>query len=227
MPSFSEGSGSTVVGLTVYPSGLSAGTKYYYEVVAQNSAGTTYGAISSFTTTAAAQAPTAASGSATSVTTNSATLGGTVNPNGADTHYWFLYGPSSTLSGASQNVITGQPGSGTSASVISANISGLSAGTQYYWEVVAQNISGTTNGAILSFATPAAVQNPTVLTGSASAITSASATLSGTVTPNGGDTNAWFLYGTSSTLSGATTTSSTDPRVPERPQRTLAPMSLA
>jgi hypothetical protein len=203
------GSGTSASNVSGNLTGLNAGTLYYFQWVASNSAGTTHGTINSFTTSAAAQAPTAASGSAASVTTNSATLGGTVNPNGADTHYWFLYGTSSTLSGASQTS-SQDLGSGTTASVISANISGLSAGTQYYWEVVAQNSTGTTNGAILSFATTTAVQNPTVLTGSASTITSTSATLSGTVTPNGADTNAWFLYGTSSTLSGATTTSSQD-----------------
>ena len=199
------GSGTTAIGVSATPTGLSAGTLYYFRVVAQNSSGTTNGTINSFTTTASAQAPTATTGLASSVTTNSATLGGTVNPNGADTHSWFLYGTSSTLSGANQTP-SQDLGSGTTASGINANIAALSANTQYYFEVVAQNSSGTTTGAIISFVTIAAVQNPTVTTGSASSVTANSASLSGTVNPNGADTHAQFQYGTSSTLSGASQT---------------------
>jgi hypothetical protein len=140
-------------------------------------------------------------GSATAVTTNSATLGGTVNPNGLDTHFWFLYGASSSLSGASQTP-SQDLGSGSSASGISANISGLSANTTYYFQLQATSSAGVASGAINSFKTNAAEQAPTASTGSASAVTVNSATLGGTVNPNGLDTHFWFLYGASSSLSG-------------------------
>ncbi len=154
-------------------------------------------------------APAATTGAATAITASSATLAGTVNPNGADTHAWFLYGTSSTLAGASQT--TSQDlGSGTTASPVSANLSGLTASTTYSFRVVAQNTTGTTDGAIDSFTTAAPPQAPAATTGSASAITASSATLAGTVNPNGADTHAWFLYGTSSTLSGASQTTSQD-----------------
>jgi hypothetical protein len=100
-------------------------------------------------------APTATTGTATAITANSATLAGTVNPNGADTHVWFLYGVSSTLSGASQTV-SQDLGSGTTATATSANLSSLNGGTQYYFQVVAQNNSGTTYGTISNFTTTTA-----------------------------------------------------------------------
>jgi len=47
------GSGKTAVAASANLTGLTSGTKYYYEVQATNSAGTTTGAIKNFTTTAA------------------------------------------------------------------------------------------------------------------------------------------------------------------------------
>jgi len=202
------GSGTTATAVGANLTSLTPGTKYYFEVVAQNSVSTTDGVINSFTTSAA-PAPAATTGSASSITYNAATLAGTVNPNDADTHVWFLYGTSSTLSGATQT--TSQDlGSGTTTTAISANLSGLSPSTKYYYEVVAQNSTGTTDGTINSFTTPAIPPAPTATTGSATAITNNSATLAGMVNPNGADTHIWFLYGASSTLSGATQTTSQD-----------------
>ncbi|MDR3750375.1 MAG: S53 family serine peptidase [Terracidiphilus sp.] len=202
------GSGTTATAVTASLSGLSAGTKYYYEIVAKNSAGTTDGSIGSFTTSAAS-APTATTGLATSITSTTATLNATVNPNDADTKVWFLYGASSTLSGATQT--TSQDiGSGTTATAVTASLSGLSASTTYYFEVVAQNSVGTTDGTISSFTTSAVPVAPTATTGSASSTSSTAATLNATANPNGTDTKVWFLYGASSSLSGATQTTSQD-----------------
>ncbi len=153
-------------------------------------------------------APAATTGSASAITYSAATLAGTVNPNGADAHAWFLYGTSSTLAGASQT--TSQLLSGTTASPVTANLTGLTASTTYYFQAVAQNSIGTTKGAINSFTTAAVPLAPTTTTGPASAVTDNLATLNGTVNPNGADTQAWFLYGTSSTLAGASQTASQD-----------------
>jgi uncharacterized membrane protein len=201
--------GSSASGISANISGLLANTTYYFQLQATSSAGAASGSINSFKTNSAGQAPTPVTGSATAVTTNSATLGGTVNPNGLDTHFWFLYGASSSLSGASQTP-SQDLGSGSSASGISANISGLSANTTYYFQLQASSSAGVASGAINSFKTNAAEQAPTASTGSASAVTVNSATLGGTVNPNGLDTHFWFLYGTSSSLSGASQTPSQD-----------------
>jgi hypothetical protein len=104
------------------------------------------------------KAPKAVTGSA-SASTNSATLYGTVNPNGSDTHYYFEYGTSNTLSSYTSTG-TQDLGSGTSAQGINANTGSLSAGTQYYFRVVAYNSYGTTPGSILSFSTTSAQTPP-------------------------------------------------------------------
>jgi len=56
---------------------------------------------------------------------------------------------------------------------------------------------------------PATV-TPSVTTSGATSVAANLATLTGQVTPNGSDTHAWFLYGTSSNLSGAAQTVSQD-----------------
>jgi hypothetical protein len=108
---------------------------------------------SSVTVTASstATAPAAATGAAM-VNINTAMLVGTVNPNGADTHTWFLWGTNSTLSGATQTPAQ-DLGSTAGIVAVSANIANLSGSTTYYYEVVAQNSVGTTNGTIDSFTT--------------------------------------------------------------------------
>ena len=54
------------------------------------------------TASSTATAPATATAVATLVTANTATLASTVNPNGADTHTWFLWGTSESLNGATQ-----------------------------------------------------------------------------------------------------------------------------
>jgi phosphodiesterase/alkaline phosphatase D-like protein len=88
------------------------------------------------------QGPTVTTGAASAITSTSATLGGTVNPNGLSTTYIFLYGTSSSLAGASQ-VGPYSAGSGTSAVAANANISGLTPNTTpYYFRLQATNSSG-------------------------------------------------------------------------------------
>ena len=100
--------------------------------------------------TAVTGAPSATTGSATSITGTSATLGGQATPNGVDTNIWFLYGTSSTLSGATQT--TAQDiGAGYIGVTISAGATSLSPNTTYYFQAVAQNSQGTTKGSIQSF----------------------------------------------------------------------------
>ncbi len=67
-PSQSVGSGTTSQAVAATLSGLASGTTYYFRVAASNSAGPSKGSIASFSTTAAAVAPTVATNPATSVT---------------------------------------------------------------------------------------------------------------------------------------------------------------
>lgn len=105
----------------------------------------------SLTVTSSGSAPMATTGAATNITSNSATLNGTVNPNGLSTTVHFEY----TASPASGWISTGtaNAGSGTTASSWQANISALAPNTLYYFRIVAQNSAGTTVGDTLTFTT--------------------------------------------------------------------------
>jgi hypothetical protein len=142
------------------------------------------------------QAPIASTGSATAITINSATLTGTVNPNGLDTHFYFQYGTNSSLSGASQ---TGSQdlGSGSNASIISANIAGLSTSATYYFRVVASNSSGTTSGSIMNLKTGLF---PAVTTTAATSVTGSAASINGTINPQGANGFWGFEWGTDPTM---------------------------
>jgi len=150
---------------------------------------TDYGLASAGVTLTVVQAtvtPSVTTSSATSVTTNLATLAGLVTPNGSDTHAWFLYGTSSTLSGATQTASV-DLGSGNTGVNITANATNLSANTTYYFQAVAQNSAGTSQGTIQSFVTPASAAYTISGTGAAFAKGSSTGNTSTiTVTPTGG-----------------------------------------
>ena len=96
--------------------------------------------------------PTVATSSATDVTSNSATLNGTVNANGASTTAWFQYG---TASGSYSSTSTTQSVSGSSDTTVSIGISGLSSSTTYYYRIVASSSAGTSYGSETTFTTVA------------------------------------------------------------------------
>jgi subtilase family serine protease len=105
------------------------------------------------------KAPIATTGADSALTATGVTLAGTVNPNGAATQYWFLYGTSSTLVGGIKSAA--QSASGSTAIAITAKLTGLTPGTKYYFELQASNATGPANGAISSFTTPKASQTIT------------------------------------------------------------------
>src|ERR1041385_3478299 len=189
-------------------SGLANSTIYYWHVNATNSTGTSvYSGTWNFTTTTPPViVPTVTTTAASSVTASSAVSNGSVNPNGAATTAWFEYGTNSTLS-TFNSTATQSIGSGTSAVTVSANLSGLSASTTYYYRAAAQNSAGTQRDGIMSFTTPTVAGLPAVTTTAASSVTSSSSTFNGSVNPNGSATTIWFEYGTSSTLSTFSPTS--------------------
>ncbi|MBI3572397.1 hypothetical protein HY091_02615, partial [Candidatus Kaiserbacteria bacterium] len=189
--------GTTAVAVSAAVTGLSPNTTYHFRIDASNNGGTSYGLDASFTTLATK--PTVTTGSASSISGSSATLNGTVNPNGVTATAWFEYGTTTSYgsSTATQNIAAG-----TTAVAVSAAISGLSANTTYHFRIDATNNGGTSNGSDASFTTLAAP--PTVTTGNATSITSSGATLNGTVNPNGVTATAWFEYGLS-TVYGSTT----------------------
>jgi hypothetical protein len=104
--------------------------------------------------------PTVSTGGSANITNGTASVGGIVNPNGSDTHGWFQYGTSSTLSGASSSSEQ-DLGAGDSNVAFNATLAGLTSNTTYYFRAVASNSAGTVNGAVGSFNTSSATK-PTV-----------------------------------------------------------------
>jgi hypothetical protein len=89
--------------------------------------------------TTPAPAPTATTGSASSVRSSSATLNGSVNPNGQPTSYSFDYGKTS---GYGFSTAVAGAGSGTTAVPVSASVTGLARNTTYHFRVVAIDAQG-------------------------------------------------------------------------------------
>jgi hypothetical protein len=121
-------------------------------------------------------APSVSTGSASGITTSSATLNGTINPNGASTNYYFQWGTTTSYGNSTATV---SAGSGTSPVAVSANITGISTGTTYHFRLVATNSAGTTNGSDQVFTT--AYNLPVVTTATPGSITTTTAVSGGTV----------------------------------------------
>lgn len=96
--------------------------------------------------------PTVTTIAATNVTTTTATLNGTVNPNGAATQTSFEYATNAAFTNSTtvnaQNLSTG-----TAAQNVNANITGLTPGTTYFFRARATNSAGPATGSGLSFTT--------------------------------------------------------------------------
>ena len=197
--SVSAGSGSAAVDVSANLTGLKDGTTYHYRVVAKNGTATDRGGDAVFTTLVP---PDVVTGAATAIGATAATLNGTVDPNGRATTYYFEYGAST---GYGTKTSAKSAGSATSAQPASAAISGLQAGHTYHFRVVATSDAGTSTGKDSTFKTSSA---PAVAGDNPSPLGTTTATLRGTVTPNGLSTTWWFEYGTSTAYGSKSTTGS-------------------
>jgi subtilisin family serine protease len=101
------------------------------------------------------QPPTVTAGTATNVTSGSATINGTVKPNSATTSYYFEWG-TSTSYGTSNPLSPASVGQGTSDIAVTFNLTGLTPNTLYHYRLVAVNSEGITYGADGTFTTPCA-----------------------------------------------------------------------
>jgi hypothetical protein len=84
------------------------------------------------------------------VNSSSATITGTVNPNGQATTYHFEWG---TTSAYGHSTASASAGSGTSNQAVSVSLSGLAPHTTYHYRVVASNATGTAMAADRTFKT--------------------------------------------------------------------------
>lgn len=138
-PATVTGSVATAVFASI--AGLTPNTLYHYRVVGTNSGGTSNGSDLTFTT---AGPPTVVTTAASNITTSAAQLNGTVTANNASSTVSFEWG----LTTAYGNTIAGVPAlvTGTSATAVLANLTGLVNLTTYHFRCVATNIGGTVYG---------------------------------------------------------------------------------
>ena len=152
----SVGNGTAKLPASGLLSNIDPATTYYFRLNAQNQFGTVNGTILSFKTAgpASAVAPSVTTRSATDLGTSTAALRGTVNPNSAETVYWFEYSTDPLLSPVSlRSTEQKSAGAGTNTTSVEADISGLGPKTNYYFRLVARNSLGTVQGERMTFKT--------------------------------------------------------------------------
>jgi hypothetical protein len=108
--------------------------------------------------TAMAAVPAVTTGAASNQSPNSATVAGSLNPNGRVSTWYFQYG---TTKSYGARTTAQDAGSGTKRVPVSVALTGLQGKTTYHYRLVATNSSGTNTGADKTFKTPEA---PTVST---------------------------------------------------------------
>src|SRR3954464_2088641 len=152
---------------------------------------------------AAAQTPAppdATTGAASSIGPTSATVAGSVDPNGAGTTYHFEYGTSTSYGLTTAD----QTADGDDPVAVQATLNGLTTDTTYHYRLVATNATGTARGADRTLRTAANPRPPGVSTGGARDVGPHRATLTGSVDPNAAPTTYRFEYGTSTSYGSGT-----------------------
>jgi hypothetical protein len=214
--------------------GLTPNTTYHYRLMTSSIKGpSVYGVDKTFTTPFSPQDVT--TGSATNVTWDSATLQGTIHPNGLSITWWFDYGLTPAYGKQTKSY---KDADTVNVHSVSLNLSsGLTPNTTYHFRLVALSSAGVIYGRNKTFTTPFAkptvitgtatkvtpifkptatigtatkvtpASKPTVTTGTATKVTSASTTITGTVNPNGLDTTYYFEYGPTSSYGNTIPTS--------------------
>lgn len=134
---------------------LAPGTTYHFQLVASNALGTSYGGDLTFT--AGAMGPLATTLFATNVTSTSATLSATVNPDGDATVVYFQWG--TTTNYGNRTTATNLTTNLNSPAPISATLTNLQPSTTYFYQVVATSPAGSSSGTPLFFTT-SALQSP-------------------------------------------------------------------
>ncbi len=197
------GSGFATLSTPAYISGLKANTIYYFRLGAKNTYGTVNGAVYNLETNntppVLGSAPTPKTLSATDVSRVSANLRGQINPNDAQSSYWFEYGKDINFGNitAIQNLAKGD-----TVVTVAASVANLEPLSKYYFRINSQNQYGTVNGIILNFTTlgPVAMSSPSVNAKTATSVNSTNVVLNGSINPNGGETTYWFEYSQDSLL---------------------------
>ena len=143
---------------------------------------------------APAAAPDAVTGTATEITYHSATLHGTIDPNDEETDYRFEYG---TTTAYGFSTFDDFVGSGSDPVEVLATVQNLSPATTYHFRAVAvRGGIAVATGSDQTFTTAPAPPPAGAVSSAATDVRHASATLNGSIDPNGAQTNFYFEYGT-------------------------------
>lgn len=194
-PATVTGSEPTIVSGSI--GGLSESTVYYYRVVAGNAFGSEHSSRGNLETLPslpkAMTSPSANPGHTT------ATLKGSVDPNGAAiTSCHFEWGSASVEEHVAACEQT-ELGSGEAPVTVSANLTGLAEGTSYHYALVATNTRGSDTGGTDEFTT--LPSQPKSLIGHPQQVSDESAVVKGHVNPQGETvTECRFEYGTTVAL---------------------------
>src|SRR5207244_1986092 len=128
--------------------GLNASTTYYYRVRAYNGAGTGGDSnVINVTTLSATRPPVVITSPATLIASFSARLNGSVDPHGLTTTVHFEYGITTNYGATT----AAQTKTGNTYQNVSADITGLTAGTAYHFRIVGTNSAGTSYGTDRTF----------------------------------------------------------------------------
>jgi phosphodiesterase/alkaline phosphatase D-like protein len=176
---------------------LASGTLYYFQAVAINPTGTTYGAVEHFETLGV---PTVQTGTAEEVTATSARLGSLLEPNklnpGGEAEYYVEYGTepcSVNTNSCGTKSATAFVSGKVQASVGPIVLSGLEPNTIYHYWLVANNSAASkpVHGEAKEFTTRLGAP----LTGLAEDVTTTSAQITGELNPGGrGEAEYWVEY---------------------------------
>jgi sugar lactone lactonase YvrE len=156
----------------------------------------------------ASEGATWVTGTATAIGVTTATLNGTVNPEGhAVSVCEFEYGTADSYGhSAPCKQSATEIGEGTRPTAVSAELTGLEPGTSYHYRIAGTNTKGPGHGSDQTFSTANAVQG--VKTGPPSAVKITEATVEGSIEPDGAEIEYYFEYGTT-TASGTKTATAT------------------
>jgi hypothetical protein len=177
------GSGTSPVPVTGAIGGLTPGSTYHYRLVVLDANGAAFSSDESFQAAPAVDG--VASEPATGVTTDAATLNGSLAPDGYDTHYYFQYGATQAYGSLSPALPGTDAGTASGAQAVSVTLGGLSLATSYHYRLVAVNSFGTTYGEDETFTTlaaPPTVEDQPPVVGS---VSRTAANIAPTVNPGG------------------------------------------
>ena len=205
--SLSAGSGVGPLAVSVAITTAQPGQLYHFRLVATSDAGTTR---STDRTVSTSSPPSAVTGGTSSATPTGLTFAGTVNPLGLASTWWFEYG---TTAGYGSRSATHSAAVGTADAAVTAAVTGLKAGTLYYYRLVATSSAGTTNGAGQTATT---VGPPDARTGPPRGVSGSAATLTGSIDSRGRATTWYFEYGTTAGYGTRTPTQSVDAKPGDR-----------